>query len=509
MYGYVRNRDTVPIDSILPVPVERQSARLRQRREQDLPDLYGGNRLDGRHGHLVLLGTTLKILFVSKESGAGDLALRLAMEGHDLRYHVVEKDESSNLDGLIEKEKNWRAGVGWCDYAILDDTGMDDISAFLLKAKKPAFGMAYRDGEFGGKSIVASKFATTLEKDRSFSHEIMEHLKIGKPIESLQFSDIAQAIEHLKKHQVPHVIKPEVQGSGSEKTYVGHFWDNSDCIGWLEQLPSLPNAGKIKSIEVEERKVGVEVAASTWFNGKDFVGPPNINFENKKIATHNIGFNTGEAGTSMFYGKDTNRLAKETAYRMGDFLRKWDYRGQLDVNCIVNEEGVWPLEFTPRLGYPASYIEQELHTEWGDFLATIARGEEYKGKFSEDWALGVLLVGEGYPFWTECAERTEGHLIQNLTKENIEHFHLYHVKYEKEKFIATGCLPLVVTGRGKTVAEAKKNVYDLMPTPDAQEPNSKEVYFPGCYPARPDIGDNVIENLKKLKEWGYDMGRSE
>ena len=450
----------------------------------------------------------MKILFVSKESGAGDLALRLAMEGHEVKYHVVEKDESTNLDGLIEKEKNWRAGVGWCDYAVLDDTGMDDISSFILKAKKPAFGMAYRDGKFGSKSIDASKFATTLEKDRSFSHEIMKKLKIGKPIESLHFNDIKEAIEHLKEHNdVPHVIKPETQGSGSEKTYVGHFWDNSDSIRWLERFHLLPNAGKVKSIEVEERKIGVEVAASTWFNGRDFVGPPNINMEHKKIACHNLGFNTGEAGTAMFYGKDTNRLAKETVYRMGDFLRDFDYRGQVDINCIVNEEGVWPLEFTPRLGYPASYIEQELHDTWGDFMDCIARGKEFKGKFSEDWALGVLLVGEGYPFWNECAERTAGQVIQNLTKENIEHFHLYHTKFEDKEFIATGCLPLIVTGHGKTCAEAKKSVYDLMPTPDDRMPNPKEVYFPGCYPARPDIGDRCVEHLKRLKEWGYDMHR--
>jgi len=294
-----------------------------------------------------------KILFVSKESGAGDLALRLEMEGHEVRYHVAEKDESTNLDGLIKKEKNWRAGVGWCDYAVLDDTGMDDISSFILKAKKPAFGMAYRDGKFGNKNIDASKFATTLEKDRSFSHEIMEKLKIGSPIESLQFSDIGQAIEHLKKHKVPHVIKPEVQGSGSEKTYVGHYDDNSDAIGWLETLPERPNAGKIAKIEVEERKKGVEVAASSWFNGKDFVGPPNINFEHKRIATGELGFNTGEMGTAMFYGDEGNKLWKETVGKMGRFLADFDYRGQIDVNCIVNEDGVWPLEFTPRLGYPS------------------------------------------------------------------------------------------------------------------------------------------------------------
>ncbi len=441
-----------------------------------------------------------KILFVSKESGAGDLALRLAMEGHDVKYHVTEKDESTNLDGLIEKENNWRAGVGWCDYAVLDDTGMDDISSFILKAKKPAFGMAYRDGKFGAKSIDASKFATTLEKDRSFSHEIMEKLKIGKPIESLQFSDMAQAIAHLKQHKVPHVIKPEIQGSGSEKTYVGNYDDNSDAIGWLETLPERPNAGKIAKIEIEERKKGVEVAASSWFNGKDFVGPPNYNYEHKRIATGELGFNTGEMGTAMFYG-DENKFWKETVGKMGQFLRDFDFRGQIDVNTIVDEEGIWPLEFTPRLGYPSSYIEQELHdSPWGELLHDIATGTKSKAKFSTDWAVGVLLVGEGYPFYdTEGHERSDGHLLQGLTPKNIEHLHLYNVSHKKDRFMTNGCLPLVATGRGKTLAEAQKMVYqDIIP----------QVFFPGVF-YRTDIGNRCKEDLQKLKEWGYNLGREE
>lgn len=426
------------------------------------------------------------------------MALRLEMEGHKVKYHVVEQDEASNLDGLIEKEKNWRAGVGWSDFCVLDDTGMDDIAAFILKSSKPAFGLARKDGKIGAKVISASSFATTLEKGRSFSHGIMKSLKIGRSTESLQFSSIPDAIKHLKTHQVPHVVKPEVQGSGSEKTYVGHFDDNSDAIGWLETLPERPNAGKIKKIELEERIKGVEVAASGWFNGKKFVGRPNINFEHKRIATGEIGFNTGEMGTGMFYGDESNKLYQETVCKMAPLLADFDYRGQIDINCIVNEKGVFPLEFTPRLGYPSSYIEQELHdTPWGEFLHALASGEDIQPKYKPDWALGVLLVGEGYPFWDEGCKRSKGLIVQGLKPENIEHLHLYHVQHRHDRFVTAGCLPLVATGRGKTIKEAQGQVYkEVIP----------KVFFPGVY-WRTDIGDRIPEDLRKLEEWGYDMGR--
>lgn len=452
----------------------------------------------------------MKILFISKESNGGDMALRLALEGNKVKLHIVEKG-MKNLDGLIEKETNWRSGVNWSDLVVFDDTGLDEYTAYVLKTGKPAFGMGHSKEKFKihGASFEGHAFAGNLEKNRNMSQEVMSELGIGEEIESLCFTDIAQAVAHLKQHKVPHVIKPELHGSGSEKTYVGRLDNNEDAIGWLETLPTRPGGGKVKKIEVEERKEGVEVACSAWFNGSDWVGPVNVNWEHKLVCASKdgkgLGFNTGEMGTLMFYDErpaKENKLFQETLDKMGKWLSRFNYRGQMDINCIVNEDGVWPLEFTPRLGYPSSYIEDELQiTPWGELFKAIASGKDIKNKVSYDWAMGVVGVGPGYPWWQEGHKQMDQMPIIGLNEENIEHVHPYDVRYdEKEKrMLCTGCYPVTFTGKGKTIKEVQSMVYnDIIP----------QVYFPGMF-YRHDIGDNVKDNLGKLKGWGYDFDREE
>jgi hypothetical protein len=42
------------------------------------------------------------------------------------------------------------------------------------------------------------------------------------------------------------------------------------------------------------------------------------------------------------------------------------YVGYIDVNCIVNNHGIYPLEFTSRFGYPTISIQQAgmTHAYW-------------------------------------------------------------------------------------------------------------------------------------------------
>ena len=57
---------------------------------------------------------------------------------------------------------------------------------------------------------------------------------------------------------------------------------------------------------------------------------------------------------------------------MEPFLRTNGYCGYINLNTIVNEQGIWPLEFTCRFGYPGFAILDPLQeTPWGDFFAAM------------------------------------------------------------------------------------------------------------------------------------------
>ena len=68
--------------------------------------------------------------------------------------------------------------------------------------------------------------------------------------------------------------------------------------------------------------------------------------------------------------QDLQRHAEEDG---ADACAQERYVGYIDVNCIVNANGIYPLEFTARFGYPTISIQQEgLLTPIGELLHKLA-----------------------------------------------------------------------------------------------------------------------------------------
>ena len=62
----------------------------------------------------------------------------------------------------------------------------------------------------------------------------------------------------------------------------------------------------------------------------------------------------------MFWS-EPNKIFEQTLLKMEPRLAEEGYVGYIDVNCIVNNNGIYPLEFTSRFGYPTIVIQQEGH----------------------------------------------------------------------------------------------------------------------------------------------------
>ena len=219
-------------------------------------------------------------------------------------------------------------------------------------------------------------------------------------------------------------------------------------------------------------------------------------------------FLTGEMGTIIRLVRG-HKLYDETLAKMVPFLKSIDFRGNVDINCIVNAEGLFPLEFTfGRFGYPAIYIEMEGHKKpWGEFLYACATRKDIEDPGSKEskWLIGVVIAGQGYPFYKDAGADKMNLMPVILgsgpeEKETMKHVQLCDIcAVGPKKDIYTinayvGC----ATAAGETIDDAQDKVYALLP----------KIKVPNTY-YRIDIGDRVINEMAELEDLGYGFAESE
>ncbi len=425
-------------------------------------------------------GSKKKFLFVSIDALISDIAWQVLKEGHEAKYFIEDPAEKEVADGFVPKVTDWEKEVSWADIIVFDDVlGHGKKAAKLRKEGKLVIGgTAYTD---------------KLEDDRQFGQEELKRHDIGT-MPSWNFNNFDDAMEFVKLNPSRYVIKPsgEVQNI-KNMLFVGEQEDGHDVIQVLEAYKKAWKKAMI--FQLQKRVVGVEVAVGAFFNGHEFVYPINVNFEHKKLFPGNIGPSTGEMGTLMFWS-GPNRLFNATIKKMEETLRAEHYVGYFDLNCIVNTNGIYPLEFTARFGYPTISIQQEgITSPIGEFLYDLATGELKNFKTKSGFQIGVRIVVPPFPY--DDRNMFEIHskdAVVLFKKPNMEGIHIEDVKMVDDEWLITGDtgVILIVVGIGSTMREAKKNVYKKI----------DNILIPNMY-YRKDIGDRWSEDSDKLHNWGY------
>lgn len=457
----------------------------------------------------------MKILIVSREAGSVDMAIRLAIEGNRVRFAITGEENVPGewehyADGLVHKVKDWKSEARKSDLIFFDDSCMaEEMHKAKIISREtgvPLYGCAMTedDIELGGKKFRGHEFPTMVEKNRGWLHGILRGLGCGTETESISFSDMGEAVKHLKEHDVPHAIKPEVENSGESYSYVSELPDGSDGIGFLETLPDRPGAGAIKSVEVEEKILGEEVAVQANFNGREFIGPVKVTFEQKKTYASDdgrgMGPNCGEQGTLQFFDQRPIMRVKlfvETLAKLAPILEAVDFRGQVDANCIVNETGARVLEITIRPGYPTSYIEPETQlTPFGELYFAVASGDGIVNKVKPGWALGVVMCGENYPDWVAGHKKCAGLPIYGVTADAVKSWlHPCDIRIHKDRTVLTGCYVGCVTASARSLWDCRRMIY---------EERIPKLFYPGMW-FRHDLGLATDTAMSRLKSWGYDF----
>lgn len=212
---------------------------------------------------------------------------------------------------------------------------------------------------------------------------------------------------------------------------------------------------------------GVETGLGAFFNGREFVGPVNLDWEHKRLFPGDIGELTGEMGTVVTY-RHGEKLFDATLARIAPVLRAAGHVGYVNLNTIINAEGVWPLELTMRFGYPGFAILSALFDEaCGDILRRVATGSPQPAATHDGFAVGVVLTLPPFPHdhgYEDLSKGTPVIIPEDLTDEEKQHVHLGEVGLVEGELVATGIVgyTMVVTGRGPTIEAAQQRAYDLV-----------------------------------------------
>src|SRR3989344_5981100 len=432
-----------------------------------------------------------KILFVSRELIAGDLAYQLKKEGHNVKLFIENKAYKDCFNGIVDKVDDWKRELKWVGkngLVIFDDVGYGKIQDALR--------------EKGYLVIGGSHDGDRLELDREYGQDILKACGVDAFDFVTKSFGVDVAISFLKKHKGIWALKKN--NHDESLTYIGEADDGADLISVLQNYKMHTNGSYRYSLQ--KRVFGIEIAVGRFFNGYDWVGPLVFNIEHKHFGNDDVGPLGGETGTLMWYENDENKkLFQKTLAKLKPHLQKSGYRGYVDINCIVaDRDTVYPLEITSRFGSSTNELQSEMHkSPWGEFLLAMAKGESYNLKYKRGFGINVALTVPPFPYITSDKNLSQKGVNfffkKGFTKENLSHIHFEEVMIEKKRgqdnyYIAgnTGYV-LYVTGCGSTVRKAREKVYKII----------EKIVIPKVF-YRTDIGLRFVrKDHKFLRKWGW------
>lgn len=203
-------------------------------------------------------------------------------------------------------------------------------------------------------------------------------------------------------------------------------------------------------------------------------------------------------GNTLMLWSHESKIFSMTLEKMKPQLAASGYVGYIDINCIANESGVYPLEFTSRFGYPTISIQMEGVTgEWGQFLHAIASGQEQvELATKKGFQVGVVIAAPPFPFTDEKTFRkfSEDATVLFKKPEMMDGVHLGEVKKDGNDWRLAGRsgYALVVTGSGITTEEARSQAYSRV----------ANIMLPNMF-YRTDIGAKWIRDSDLLLSHGY------
>jgi len=323
-----------------------------------------------------------------------------------------------------------------------------------------------------------SRAAAQLEASKAFAKQFMKENDIPTG-DFAVFTELEPALEYLKRHAGPCVIKASGLAAGKGVIVCDSGEEAEAALHEVLQERAFGAAGE--RVLIEERLNGPEVSILAFCDGRTVI-PMIPARDHKRAFDHDLGPNTGGMGVyapapdvdQPILDEITRRILQPTVDAMA--ARGTPYRGVLYAGLMLTETGPKVLEFNCRFGDPETQVLLPMLD--GD-LAQILKGCA-AGQLSPEmvsWFPGacaaVVMASSGYP-----GPYAKGLPITGLetVPEGVELFHA-GTAISGDQLVTSGGRVLAVTARGEDLDTAVERAYAGV----------SKINFEGAY-YRKDIG---------------------
>ena len=375
-----------------------------------------------------------RFLLISGDGDGLGVALRLKEEGHAVTVQIRNRKARGDYDGLLNKTEAFERVLTPDTIVLFDSTGGGKTAERLRAQGHAVFG--------------ASMFADQLELDRELALGLMEEAGILVP-PSQHFVSWQDGIAYVRE-------RPERYCFKSDKNKLTSYVASSpeDMIEFLQKQEK---EGETAQFELQDFVKGFEISTEGWFDGQSFARPFNHTFEKKKLMNDDIGPSSGCVG-NIVEACPMCRIVEEGILRFEGILRYHGYVGCIDLNTICNEEGVWGLEWTPRLGYDAFPALMEMLTvPLADIVTRYARGGSGGDFPMNTTGYGAALRVSIPPYPCEDVDAPRDVAIRGLVRADRPHAYFYNVVLDPDgQLRSSGAWGATVafTGFGETIPDA-------------------------------------------------------
>ena len=333
----------------------------------------------------------MRFLGVGNYCDLASLYLRRAAEGHEVKVAISEPLCRGTLAGMIESVLDWHNELPW-----IRKVGSEGIILFENVAGNSGVHQGSLRAD-GYQVIGGGAFGDRLENDRGYAQSVLKSLGMQvAPVH--EFDAVTEATAFLAARPARYVLKFNGgEEFGAADNYVGRFPDGRDVLALIKAKFEQLGRDSIEFV-LMDFIAGVEMGVGAYFDGQRFLTPACLDWEHKRFFPGDMGELTGEMGTVVTYDGST-KFFEMTLGRMAALLRDNRYCGYINLNTIVNEAGIWPLEFTCRFGYPGYSILEPLQTtSWSSLFKMMLSGDGGSFEVRSGFSVGIVMTTRPFPY---------------------------------------------------------------------------------------------------------------